>query len=297
MKPRKEIFDEILPSLPLNFFENRLDSRLHTVPMHWHDRLEIIRVVDGEGVLSLDLQEYPLQAGDIVTIMPGALHAIRGGSTILHSRTVTFSTRILEDWTPVHFIPLIHTDMPGSAAFLHTMDALFQLRLQPDNGCESILRHYLAALCGLYAHYGYQREGLPPVSAGSQSLKRVLQYMEHHCGEELTVEHLAQVGGYSKYHFSRFFSASMGCSCIKYLQGLRVEKARHLLLHTSLSVAEISHLTGFGEVSYFICVFRRTTGLTPLQFRRVGEGKGSFHRLADGVGTVLREGADLLHSI
>ena len=93
MKPRKEIFDEILPSLPLNFFENRLDSRLHTVPMHWHDRLEIIRVVDGEGVLSLDLQEYPLQAGDIVTIMPGALHAIRGGSTILHSRTVTFSTR------------------------------------------------------------------------------------------------------------------------------------------------------------------------------------------------------------
>lgn len=145
MKPRKEIFDEILPSLPLNFFENRLDSRLHIVPMHWHDRLEIIRVVDGEGVLSLDLQEHPLQAGDIVTIMPGALHAIRGGRTVLHSRTVTFSTRILEDWTPVHFIPLIHTDMPGSAAFLHTMDALFQLRLQPDNGCESILRHYLAA--------------------------------------------------------------------------------------------------------------------------------------------------------
>lgn len=263
MERKQEQFAESFPSLPCNFFENELDGERCIVPLHWHDRLEVIRVLSGRGVVSIELQDYEVSAGDIVTVSPGALHAVRGSETLLHCQTVSFS---LEDM-PRHPRPVISGEAPGRAAFLHTMQTLFDLALDDRPEDEALLRHYLQGLCGLYRHFGHCLA--PPAEAVSAAaLKRVLAYMEEHCDQTLTMDELAAVSGYSKYHFSRLFSAAAGCSCMQYLQRVRLQKARRLLLHTDLSVGEIAQRTGFGETSYLIRLFRRETGTTPLQFRR-----------------------------
>lgn len=262
MERKQEQFAETFPSLPCNFFENEVGGADRAVPLHWHDRLEVIHVLSGSGTVSIELRDHAVAAGDVVTVPPGALHAVRGAA--LHCQTVSFS---LED-LPLHPRPVIRPDQPGSAAFVHTMDALFALAPVGGPEDEVLLRHYLRALCALYRRFGHCLAAPAAVPFAADTLKRVLLYMEQNCAQPLTVEDLAAVSGYSKYHFSRFFTAAAGCSCMRYLQRVRLRRARRLLLHTDLSVAEVAQRSGFGEVSYFIRVFRQDAGLTPLRFRR-----------------------------
>lgn len=264
MNRKQEQFAENFPSLPCNFFENELDGEVRTVPLHWHNRLEVIHVLSGRGVISIELQDHSIAAGDIVTVPPGALHAVRGAQPPLHCQTVSFSL----DGLPLHPRPVIRPDQAGSAAFVHTLDALFALAPVGGPEDETLLQHYLRALCGLYHRFGHCLAAPAETPFAAETLKRVLLYMEQHCAQPLTVEDLAAVSGYSKYHFSRFFTAAVGCSCMRYLQRVRLRQARRLLLHTDLSVADVAQKTGFGEVSYFIRVFRQDTGVTPLRFRR-----------------------------
>lgn len=269
MDAKQELFPILFSTLSLNYFENYLDDRECTVPMHWHNRLEIIHVLEGKGSISIDLQEYPISAGDIVTVIPGSLHAVWGDrEQPLHCQTVSFSLEIPEFLQPFSFVPVIHPDMPGNPVFVHTLDAILQICVNRKEGCEALLTQYLTSLFHLFSYYGYRQAKIAPASNVSHALKEVLQYMDEHYAEKLSISLLADICNYSKYYFCRFFSAAMGCSCKKYLQRLRTEKAKQLLTTTSLSIAEISQLTGFDEVSYFISVFRAQEGCTPLRYRK-----------------------------
>ena len=55
---------------------------------------------------------------------------------------------------------------------------------------------------------------------------------------------------------------------LAYLTSIRMEKAKNLLLSTSLSVAEVSEQSGYGDYRIFTKVFKKNEGITPSQFRR-----------------------------
>ncbi|WP_404365482.1 GlxA family transcriptional regulator [Marinobacter sp.] len=67
----------------------------------------------------------------------------------------------------------------------------------------------------------------------------------------------------------RRFKAATGCSVIEYLQNLRIEAAKRALEHGRLSVEEVSQEIGYEDVSFFRRLFRRLTGLTPGEYRRL----------------------------
>ncbi|MBR5742720.1 MAG: helix-turn-helix transcriptional regulator, partial [Clostridia bacterium] len=60
-----------------------------------------------------------------------------------------------------------------------------------------------------------------------------------------------------------------GVSPYAYLLAVRLERARELLLETSLPVSEVAYRTGFGSDAHFIAFFRKETGLSPLKFRKI----------------------------
>lgn len=63
----------------------------------------------------------------------------------------------------------------------------------------------------------------------------------------------------------------MGQSSKAYIQSRRMEEARHLLRYTSLPVGTIADHLGFDTPSYFVRIFTKETGQTPLQFRNCPE--------------------------
>jgi len=98
-------------------------------------------------------------------------------------------------------------------------------------------------------------------------LRRVLDYIETHLGQDLTLTELASVACLSPSHFSRAFKQEIGTGLRCYTVQRRVQRAREMLLHSSDSLAGIAAATGFADQSHLTVVFRRETGITPGRFR------------------------------
>ena len=82
-----------------------------------------------------------------------------------------------------------------------------------------------------------------------------MMYLRDHMAEEVTIEELAQLAHLSPSHLIRTFSKSVGVSPIRYLQNIRIDAAKSLLMATNLDVGEVSAAVGFGSPKYFWRVF------------------------------------------
>lgn len=102
----------------------------------------------------------------------------------------------------------------------------------------------------------------------ADALNRVTRYVRAHYGERIALADVAREVWLSPSYLSSVFSAEMGMSFTAYVQAVRVEKSKQLLLDTRLPIAEIASATGFTDQSYFTKVFRKLVGSSPAQFRR-----------------------------
>jgi two-component system response regulator YesN len=92
----------------------------------------------------------------------------------------------------------------------------------------------------------------------------------------LTQESVAQMFHFSPSYFGSLFKTTTGQTFVQYLNNLRIQKAQEMLKASSLKVYDIAERTGFADVRYFIRVFKKTTGLSPNQYRQItAPGKGS----------------------
>lgn len=107
------------------------------------------------------------------------------------------------------------------------------------------------------------RGGLP-----ARKQKLVLDYIEQHLAEKVSRPVLASVVGLSPYHFARAFRTSFGVPPHRYHMGRRMNRARELLLCSTLPVTQIGVRIGFRETSSFTRAYRKYAGLAPSEFRR-----------------------------
>ncbi|MGN1092666.1 MAG: helix-turn-helix domain-containing protein [Monoglobaceae bacterium] len=99
-------------------------------------------------------------------------------------------------------------------------------------------------------------------------ISSITRYMQEHLSEEISLSVLAEEFHLNPQYISQLFKNEIGVGFLAYLTNIRIEKAKKLLLSTSLSVTEISERTGYGDYRVFTKVFKKTEGITPSQFRR-----------------------------
>jgi AraC family transcriptional regulator len=102
----------------------------------------------------------------------------------------------------------------------------------------------------------------------SRKQRLVLEYIEEHLAEEISVPALAKLARLSPYHFSRAFRNSFGMPPHRYHRARRMNRAQELLLGSTLPVTQIGVRIGFRETSSFTRAYRRHAGITPSEFRR-----------------------------
>ena len=101
--------------------------------------------------------------------------------------------------------------------------------------------------------------------------KRVVEFIEEHLAEEISLAALAGLVDLSLYHFARAFAQSFGVPPHRYHMARRMDRAKSLLQRPALSVTQIGIQIGFRETSSFTRAFRRFTGLAPTEYRRQRE--------------------------
>lgn len=101
-----------------------------------------------------------------------------------------------------------------------------------------------------------------------QQVQRVLDFIQTHLSQDLSLEALAQQAGYSSYHFARLFRQTMGESPHQFVLRQRVERAQYLLKATDVPLSHIACESGFANQSHLTRIFKRYLGLTPRSYRQ-----------------------------
>jgi AraC family transcriptional regulator len=117
----------------------------------------------------------------------------------------------------------------------------------------------------LLHHYSARRtvfkeyiNGLP-----KYKLRQVIDYIDSHMADNLSLAELANIVGISQYYFSRLFKQSMGLTPHQYIIQCRVGRSKQLLLRGDRSIADIAHTVGFSDQSHLTYHFKRFLGVTP----------------------------------
>ncbi|HRX55143.1 MAG TPA: AraC family transcriptional regulator [Verrucomicrobiales bacterium] len=98
-------------------------------------------------------------------------------------------------------------------------------------------------------------------------MDRVIQHIRSHLGEGLELDKAASIAGLTPKTFSRLFKRHTGKTFVAYLNELRISEACKLLIESRLGIGEIALEAGFGNLSHFNRLFRRSKGDTPRSFR------------------------------
>lgn len=271
---------------PFNIYPCAIPQDFRQVPVHWHEDMEIIAVKKGRGVVTVDMEPYEAGEGEAVVVFPGQLHGISqaGGQNVEYENIIFLPSMLMTaeaDVCTYHFIrpmteggirrPLyISESMDGYGQFMDCIGQLDELCREKAYAYQMGVKGTLFRLLGLIAGtWGPGTAERPKKSR--ERMKHLLEYMEGHYGEKITVEDGANLCFYSNSHFMKYFKQYMGMPFTQYLNEFRLEKAAGMLLSTPEPVTAVAQRCGFDNISYFNRMFRKKYGQTPGECRKNGQ--------------------------
>ena len=266
---------------PVQKYITNLSSEYMGVTNHWHEEAELTLITSGKCIYKIDLVEYEVEEGDILFVPPLFLHSITlGNNKKVSSETYVFHLKFLggnstDICSTRYLAPIMNQEfsMPyviksNHPAYVSLRKIFNQINTTYDEsiiGYELALKSLFLQTIFLLLQYS-KKVAVPETEKVSDKIKNVLDYIELHYSETITVSQLAKLCYFSDYHFMRFFKKHMNMTCVEYINNLRLEKAVELFEKGNSSIMEVSLFVGFHNLSYFHRAFKKKYRMTPLSF-------------------------------
>lgn len=106
------------------------------------------------------------------------------------------------------------------------------------------------------------------LSSMNNNIERAASYIHNNFSSEISIDDLAAIAGFEQRQFFRAFREKFGTSPNKYINELRISKAKTLLANTNMTIAETAEHCGFNTEHYFSRVFKAHEGITPNEYRK-----------------------------
>lgn len=101
-----------------------------------------------------------------------------------------------------------------------------------------------------------------------ERITRIQEYIQKNYQKNLKISELAELCSFSESHFRRVFRSVTGISCIQYINLVKIEIARNILLSGTANVMEAAVQAGYSDAFYFSRIFKKITGHSPSDFKR-----------------------------
>ena len=253
---------------------------LNEVALHHHDFYEVYLLLRGRVTYTVENRIYQVRPGDIMLISPLELHQARistdadpyervvlwvARSYLEHLSTPRTSlTRCFDAAVPGHS-NLLRPSSQVSADFRRQLEQLGDLHGQKDYGSDLLTRcclvEVLVALNRAVAEAAVQ----PADCTCDRVVDQVVEYINDHYNEPLTLDELAERFFISKYHLLRKFDRQVGTTVHRYILQKRLLIAKQLL-GSGVAPSEVCQHCGFGDYANFYRAFRTEYGITPRQY-------------------------------
>ncbi len=252
-------------------------------PAHWHIALEIIMPTDNIYTVEVPDKTVVLREGDIAFICPGCVHTLYApkiGQRIIFQPDVA-SLRFMPDLETLITImsPLTvitPEEYPDIHPSLHKL--MLDIRDEYLSGNSfsevKVYASFLEIISLIGKGYSNSKDLTMPDIRGRreeyiEKFIYVCNYIAEHCSEDLTLEEIAQMSGFSKFYFSRLFKQFTGVTFLKYVNQKRIALAEALLTEPRNSITDVAVNCGFSSLSAFIRMFKIIKGCTPTEFRNM----------------------------
>lgn len=245
----------------------------NSFPLHWHDRMEILYLTEGNLHLHLGNREFCLLPGQAAVVSPAMMHGGMAGETGVAYHTIMFDLEKFCNGTAAshkYLTPACRRQVsyPAVAKQKEVTEAICRLAAALGGGD----RHPLTVIGMVYEILGeLDRCGsdrpvrLPRVDSG---FEKILKYLDEHFEEPVCAKSVSERFGYNESYFCRRFKAVTGFSMMRYLQLLRMDQAQKLMTETGMEIGKIAIACGFSDMGYFSACFKKHVGCTPTEFRK-----------------------------
>ena len=248
-------------------------------PNHWHAPLEIIMPLENEYRVTCCNTPFTLREGDVILISPGAIHSMAAsmGKRLIFQADFTLLHGIRELEATMSIISPVLVITPESEPATHEQIQKLIYEITEEYFADAPLSEasIYAKLIQIFVLIG--RSYSPNAKSFNSSVRKqreyterflfICDYISEHCCEDLTLDNVADLSGFSKFHFSRLFKQFTNMSYYKYLNKKRIEYAEKLLVNKELTITEVALQCGFSSLSAFIRMFKIVKECTPTEFK------------------------------
>ena len=222
-------------------------------------------------------EDVIIRAGEILIIPPGQeFYATKPSAGIrfywVHFRLPESAVLITEDeaaGSVSNYILPLHSDEFIPERELVLIQQLIEAK-KSTKPLTELLNSYVKTLLLSLANSSRHmlKEKHTKISDKENNLQNFLKiYISHNFERLDSIDEVADYFGYNKIYLSQFFKEKYGVTIKQYIMNLRLEKAKDLLLATTLQINEIAKVCGYEDEKYFSRIFRKRYGVSPRDFR------------------------------
>ena len=261
----------------LNLFLSKLFYRAP----HYHRECELMMALEGDAsVIFSNGKVCHLSEGNVTVIGPMVMHEIRSGENGVLLITVQTSFAMLEYFLSHRISPFFAADTDlslfmskeeqSSLANLCLDLALSYPGMPEDDAgeCFILQAKLINFLFNLLPRAERKSDDTRITKIRAKTISRVLEYVDDHFQQKLTLGELAEKENLSLSYLSHAFKDAMGISFQEYLKQKRFENASRLLQSSEMNLLDISIASGFSDVRYMMKAFSEIAGCSPAEYRR-----------------------------
>ncbi|MDD4699574.1 MAG: AraC family transcriptional regulator [Oscillospiraceae bacterium] len=274
---KKELTHVDYGNSPVKLLQFTRSCNSRSFNIHWHDRVELLLIDEGEMHVTCDDVKYIAKKGDIVIINPRQLHNADAGNDGVKYRVIMFELSLMSDSSPgnnknidpllqnrIRFVNLVRDE-----EIKKYIDYITE-ELERESDANSLfVKGYVYCILGvLFRNYVNNKY---IYSSVSEKINDVIDYIQDNFDKPLSTASIADMFSYEESYFCRKFKSQIGLSPVEYIRILRLQKAKKLLKTSNQTVNEIATACGYESASYFIRCFRKHYDVSPTEFRRLQE--------------------------
>ena len=245
---------------------------------HYHNLLEIGICRWGNGNIILKNQEFDYADGTLIVIPPNYSHRIVSTKEkcfweFIYLNPAEFLSDYMESWKVKELVgkissrPIVKRQSEISL-FARELDCLMdQIRIQESgykNCIKGLIYTLFMEIIKVNSQAFYDEE---PVCKGKQDklekLQKAMCYVEEHYAEEIKVSDIAEAAYISETYLRKLFAENYNMTPIQYVDFTRIHAACRILQREVVTISDVAHRVGFGNMSTFIRNFKSVTGKTP----------------------------------
>ena len=250
---------------------------------HWHSSIEIILPIENYYDVKISNKDYRINPGEILVIPPRELHELIAppeGVRFIFLFNINVLAQ-LKGFSGIQTMlahPLYITKDTHPLVYNEVYQNLLDICKEYISGNPyselSIFSLLIRMLISLYENHIQATDLFQNVNVNKHQeyvakFGNLLDYIDTHYTDDLTLEDMADIIGFSKYHFSRLFKQYTNFTFCDYLKHRRIQAAEMLLEQPEYSITEVALQAGFPSISTFNRIFKEYKNCTPTEFRNM----------------------------